>query len=126
MAKEMLAAHKEFVMKNARLEPIRNVVIGATELVRGQDQKFLETMKPLVRCQSVRLDLSAVQRIDAAGLAALITLFCAARDAGHDFKISNPSPHVAEILSLVGLNRILNSQSAAFPVPGVELAETAA
>ncbi|MGA2572501.1 MAG: STAS domain-containing protein [Terracidiphilus sp.] len=113
-------------MKNARFEPIRNVVIGATELVRGQDQKFLETMKPLVRCQSVRLDLNAVQRIDAAGLAALITLFCAAREAGHDFKISNPSPRVAEILSIVGLNRILNPQAAAFPGSGAQLAETAA
>jgi anti-anti-sigma factor len=97
-------------MNKAPFDPVHNVVIGAAELVRGQEQKFLETMKPLVRRQSVRLDLSAVQRIDAAGLAALITLYCDAQQAGHDFTISNPSHHVAEILSLVGLNRILNPQ----------------
>ena len=67
-------------------------------------------MKPLVSDQSVRLDLGSVERIDAAGLAALITLYCDARQAGHDFTISNPSHHVAEILSIVGLNTILNPQ----------------
>lgn len=83
-------------------------------------------MKPLVRRQSVRLDFSSVERIDAAGLASLITLYCDARQAGHDFTISNPSHHVAEILSIVGLNTILNPQSTHFSGSGVELAETAA
>lgn len=114
-------------MNNARLEPIRNIVIGAAELVRGQEHKFIEMMKPLVDRQSVRLDLSAVQRIDAAGLAALITIYCDAQQAGHDFTISNPSHHVAEILSLVGLNKILNPQCQSAPAfGGAQLQETAA
>jgi len=83
-----------------------------TELVRGQERRLLEQMMPLVRSQSVTLDLSLVERIDAAGIAALISLYCGARETGHNFTICNASPRVAEILALVGLDRILLSQNA--------------
>jgi anti-anti-sigma factor len=77
------------------------------ELVRGTEQGLLAWLEPLVRQQSVTLDLRAVERIDAAGIAALISLYAAASQAGHTFAVANPSPHVAEILVLVGLDRIL-------------------
>src|SRR5580658_9711257 len=80
-----------------------------TELVRGQDRDLVERMSPMVRQQSVALDLANVERIDAAGIAALISLYGHARDAGHGFAVANPSAHVREILSLVGLDRILLS-----------------
>ena len=83
-----------------------------TELVRGQEQDLLDRLTPLVRLQSVVLDLSRVQRIDAAGIAALISLHANAYEAGHSFTVVNPTPHVAEILSLVGLERILLSRNA--------------
>jgi anti-anti-sigma factor len=77
------------------------------ELVRGTEQDLLTWLSPLVRQQSVTLDLRTVERIDAAGIAALISLYSAASQAGHSFMVANPSPHVAEILALVGLDRIL-------------------
>ena len=83
-----------------------------TEIVRGNEATLLERFMPMVRRQCVTLNLAAVTRIDAAGLAALITLYCDARQAGHDFTISNPSPHVAEILAVVGLDKLLVSQHA--------------
>jgi anti-anti-sigma factor len=85
-----------------------------TELVRGNDQRLLEQMRPLVRRQSVALDLASVQRIDAAGISALISLYTYARETGHSFTVSNASPRVAEILVLVGLDRILMSQNAVY------------
>jgi len=85
---------------------------GLTELVRGSEQFLLERFKPLVRSQSVLLDLAHVERIDAAGVAALISLYGCARDAGHGFSVTNAAPHVAEILSIVGLDRILLSHNA--------------
>ncbi|MGD1061699.1 MAG: STAS domain-containing protein [Terracidiphilus sp.] len=85
---------------------------GLAELVRGNEQLLLERLQPLVRRQHVTLDLAHVARIDAAGLAALITLYCDACQAGYRFGISNPSPHVREILALVGLNALLVSQGA--------------
>lgn len=92
-----------------------------TELVRGNDGALLERFMPLVRSQSVTLNLAAVKRIDAAGLAALITLYCTARESGHDFTIQNPSSHVAEILGVVGLDKLLLSQPtegfSEFPTP---------
>ncbi len=84
-----------------------------TELVRGHDQRLLDRLTPLVRRQSISLDLSSVQRIDAAGIAALISLYRAASESGHRFAVSNASPRVAEILTLVGLDRILISGNAA-------------
>jgi anti-anti-sigma factor len=96
---------------NTRLCMTGNAMVMApcdmTELVRGQEEQFVDRMAPLVRQQSVALDLDRVERIDAAGIAALISLYGAARDAGHAFGVANPSAHVREILSLVGLDRIL-------------------
>jgi anti-anti-sigma factor len=83
------------------------------ELVRGSEQALLARFAPLVRRQSVTLDMSAIERIDAAGIAALISLYVGAREAGHCFTVVNPSPHIAEILALVGLERILVTRNMA-------------
>jgi anti-anti-sigma factor len=80
------------------------------EIVRGQEHRLIELIEPIVRRQSVTLDLRQVQRIDAAGIAALISLYGSAHVAGHEFTIVNASHHVIEILALVGLDRILIAQ----------------
>ncbi|MGD0734071.1 MAG: STAS domain-containing protein [Terracidiphilus sp.] len=85
--------------------------INLTELVRGHDQDLFARLAPVVRRQSLLLDLELVERIDAAGIAALISLYRCATDAGYRFAIFNPSQHVAEILTVVGLDRILVSQN---------------
>jgi anti-anti-sigma factor len=83
------------------------------ELVRGQEQDFVQRLTPLVSRQSVTLDLTHIERIDAAGIAALISLYWCADTAGNRFTVVNASAHVAEILALVGLDRILLSRNAA-------------
>jgi len=80
---------------------------AVTELVRGSEKEFLDWLMPLVNRQNVTLDLGSVERIDAAGIAALVSLYASACQAGHKFSIAHPSPHVAKILELVGLERIL-------------------
>jgi anti-anti-sigma regulatory factor len=82
---------------------------GIGSLVRGADVQLLEQIMPLVCRQSVWLDLGSVERIDAAGIAALITLYRTACEAGRCFGVTNPTPHVREILALVGLDRFLLS-----------------
>lgn len=99
---------------------------GLTELVRGHDRELVEEMTPVVRQQNVALDLRRVDRIDAAGIAALISLYGQARDAGHSFAVSNPTAHVREILALVGLDRILLSPHVANRLEEVCLAQSAA
>jgi anti-anti-sigma factor len=86
------------------------------ELVRGKEYVLVEIMEPVVRKRSVTLDLRQVERIDAAGIAALISLYGSAHVAGHEFTIVNASHRVAEILALVGLDRILLSHEA-MPCP---------
>ncbi len=79
----------------------------AVELVRGNEQELLARLAPVVRRESVCLDLASVSRIDAAGLATLITLYSDAAKAGHRFAVARPGRHVRELLALVGLDRIL-------------------
>jgi anti-anti-sigma factor len=108
-------------MNNTRSKPKSALAIAAaemTELVRGNEQGLLQRLAPLTARQNVCLDMSSVERIDAAGIAALISLYGCAQDAGHNFSICGASHRVAEILALVGLDRILlyhnvmlNSQS---------------
>jgi anti-anti-sigma factor len=98
-----------------------------TELVKGSDQHFVVSMTPLVRNQSVSLDLSSVERIDAAGITALISVYRIACESGHAFSVSNVSARVAEMLALVGLDRILLPQDAKQSSPcGNRFAQTAA
>ena len=82
------------------------------ELVRGQEQRLLKELEPVVREHSVTLDMRQVERIDAAGISSLISLYGAAHLAGHEFAIVNASARVAEILEIVGLDRILISHQA--------------
>lgn len=84
----------------------------SNELVWGHDRWLLERVLPLVHEQSITLDLRSIERIDAAGIAALVTVYATACQAGHRFAVSNPSHHVGKILALVGLDRILLSQNA--------------
>jgi ABC-type transporter Mla MlaB component len=77
------------------------------ELVRGTEAKVLAELLPRVKSESVALDLANVARIDAAGIATLITLYCSSVEAGNDFTVISPSHHVLELLRLVGLESIL-------------------
>ena len=81
------------------------------ELVRGQEQRLMRDLEPVVREHSVTLDMRQIERIDAAGIAALISLYGAAHAAGHEFTIVNASHRVDEILQIVGLDRILISRA---------------
>jgi anti-anti-sigma factor len=105
-------------MTTATCEPTATLTMKAfeqpelNELVRGQDVRLLERVGPLVLDQNVTLDLASVERIDAAGITALLTLYRNARQSGHSFNVTNASVHVAQILTIVGLDRFLLSHNA--------------
>ena len=85
-----------------------------TELVRGDEQCLIQSVAPLLREKDVILDLNRIERIDAAGIAALISLYSTARQYGHAFSVKCVSPRVAELLTLVRLDDILISHNAVF------------
>jgi anti-anti-sigma factor len=80
------------------------------ELVRGNEDRLMALVTPVVRERSAVLDLGGVRRIDAAGVAALISIYGSARAAGNSFRVCNVTAHVKEILELVGLDHILVSE----------------
>jgi anti-anti-sigma factor len=99
---------------------------GMTELVRGNDHCLVAQLEPLVRRQSIALDLKAVDRIDAAGITALISLYGCAHEAGHEFRLCNVPARVSHILALVGLDGILLSHAPNDPMVTVCVKRTAA
>jgi anti-anti-sigma factor len=102
-------------MNNALCQPVEALVMAPdhmTELVRGEEQCLVQCVAPLLREQDVVLDLNRIERIDAAGIAALISLYSTARAHGHTFSVRCPSPRVAEMLSLVRLEDVLVSHNA--------------
>lgn len=114
-------------MNTNPVESARNIVLRLKELVRGQEQSFLEELAPTVVRENVALDFGEVERIDAAGLAALITLYTDACKAGHTLTVLRPGRHVREILQIVGLDRILVAQPEPEPRVGrMQLQESAA
>ena len=107
----MIATMSNTVITGSSREVESTEIAGLTELVRGCDNRLVDRLAAHVRRQSIALDFRSVERIDAAGIAALTTLYCNARQAGHHFTIFNASPRVMEVLSLVGLDRILLSRN---------------
>lgn len=94
-------------MNTNPVKSVKIVALWMKELVRGQEQGFIQELAPVVARESVALDFGLVERIDAAGLSALITLYTDACKAGHTLTVSRLNRHVREILQLVGLDRIL-------------------
>lgn len=98
-----------------------------TELVRGSERQLVDEFAPVVQRETVSLDLRSVERIDAAGIAALISLYRLAQESGHGFCLANVAPRVRELLRLVGLDRVLVSHNAEFPCGSApNLVQTAA
>jgi len=108
---ETLMTVSPFSHSSVASNSFATITVIHCELVRGTEALVVEKLLPRVRQESVQLDLAAVERIDAAGIAALITLYCSAVEAGMDFSVVNPSPHVLELLCLVGLEPILVASS---------------
>ena len=110
-------------MTNAMCEPISTLFLNNAEplelnermqgqLVRGEEMNLLARLEPLVRESSVTLDLAGVERIDAAGITALLVLYHSAREAGHCFSVTNVPERVAKTLAVVGLDGFLLSHNA--------------
>jgi len=93
-------------------EPAEKIELARGPLVRDQIAPLVERLSPLVREHDVALDLTSVDRIDGAGITALVSLFRGARETGHRFTLTNVPARVAQILSAVGLDGILFSRNA--------------
>src|SRR5882757_5633639 len=80
-----------FMTRNHQSVMDRTITIQGNlhELVRGEEQRLVKELQPVVREQSVTLDMRHVERIDAAGIAVLISLYGEAHLSGHEFAIVN-------------------------------------
>lgn len=93
------------------VQPAERAELTGSQLERGQAAGLVERLQPLVLQRDVTLDLTHVDRIDAAGITALITLYQSARESGHCFCLINASERVAHILCVVGLDHYLLSHN---------------
>jgi anti-sigma B factor antagonist/stage II sporulation protein AA (anti-sigma F factor antagonist) len=68
------------------------------EVVRSEDEEMLE------------LDLSGVSFVDSTGLKGLLDINKSWKQKGSQVLISNPQPDVAEVMRLVGLDKLLGQE----------------
>jgi len=102
----------------ALTEPrLASVIRLEDELVRGCEVEMLAELMPRVKKESLALDLSGVDRIDAAGIAALIRLYCGSNAAGTEFSVVAPSTRVRTMLRMVGLETVLVADGTVRRVP---------
>jgi len=80
---------------------------ASVSALREQFLSLLRTVSHLI------IDLSAVERADASGLAVLVGSGRRARLLGGSLRLAAPSPEVARVLSAAGLNRHLDASWAA-------------
>ena len=76
--------------------------IASAPALRGQLRSLLRAASHLL------IDLSAVERADASGLAVLVGSRRRARLLGGSLRLAAPSPEVARVLSATGLNQHLD------------------
>src|SRR5215469_410311 len=110
----MVSSNTEVFMNTALCQSTETLVVAPdnmTELVRGEEECLVQRVAPLLRESDVILDLNQIERIDAAGIAALISLYSTARTQGRTFSIKCVSPRVSELLSLVHLDNVLISHN---------------
>ncbi len=60
----------------------------------------------------ITLDLSRLDFLDAAGIAALVSLFNDVHDVGGTLRVRSPKPHVRRVLELAGVVDLLDSGNA--------------
>ena len=96
--------------------------IGAVAIVRCQGRiSFGEPLKELrdaVLCHNnrvVKIDLSRVTRIDAAGLGLIAFLCSLSYAAGIDFALANPTRRVRELLEMVRFDGMVESTPLLIP-----------
>ena len=89
--------------------PNAKQITAPARLVRGCDEVFVATLRPVVRQEDVTLDLGEVERMDAAGFTALLALRAEAPASGKLLQMTGASRHAEEILKLVGLSGLLTS-----------------
>jgi len=92
--------------------PGDSVVVRAKgRLTKSSAPGLRDALSGLVRAGRVRLvlDLTAVESIDSAVLGSIISGVKLARQADGDLCIVGPSPHVAEVLRLTQMGRVLKT-----------------
>jgi anti-sigma B factor antagonist len=61
----------------------------------------------LAQDSPVVLDLSEVSMCDSTGLGAMVRLFRQAQAVGQPFTLRNPRRHVADVLAMTGINKVV-------------------
>ena len=78
-------------------------------LIRGCEASFLAELESRAVDSDLELDLGQVERIDAAGIGALLHLRALADQAGRRLSISSASRRATEVIRLVGLESVFMS-----------------
>ena len=89
---------------NTVIEDQIAILLCEGQIVRGEEINLLYGNVLVQRSETVVLDLSAVDRIDAAGLGILVACYQALLTSKRHLVLHNPSAHVREVLHATNLH----------------------
>jgi anti-anti-sigma factor len=88
--------------------PPMATLVCCGRLVLGVEAETLRCLATSRPEKHLLLDLSRLHGMDAAGLGLLVELHCWAQEHSARLTIANPSPPANRLISLTGLNRVLD------------------
>jgi anti-sigma B factor antagonist len=71
------------------------------------DQLETTVLDALDRGLGILVDLRRLAVCDSTGLGALVRLHRRARDAGRELRLGSPRPHVADLLAMTGISKVI-------------------
>ena len=72
--------------------------------IRTQIDEMIRNKRP----QKLNIDMSVIDFMDSSGLGLIMGRYAAMRDIGGELCVTDPSPRVQKIMSLAGMERVIN------------------
>ena len=72
--------------------------------IRTQIDDMIRSKRP----QKLNIDMSVIDFMDSSGLGLIMGRYAAMKDIGGELYVTDPSPRVQKIMSLAGMERVIN------------------
>ena len=102
----MMATGLQIALEDGTVRIIR--LKGELDLdTANRSRESLESAVSTTATSTIIVDLSELTFCDSSGIRALLALHRLAADAGHEFRVREPTRAVAQVLNLTGADRLL-------------------
>jgi len=91
--------------------PVRVILVGGLDIATVEKFEAV-TIRALGAGRSLVVDLGELTVCDSTGLGALVRVHRRAKAGGQELRLGNPRPHVADLLAMTGINKVIPVETA--------------